>query len=374
MKKIYLGFFAGMVALLALGGVLAVALGDREFSANENRYLTQFPSFEWKEFISGEWQEDMTNAFNDQFIQRDLWTQTSTSVKKTLGYKDIGGVYLGKENYYFEKIMNQDISQTNYFQNLRFVNYLARSQEDATVSLMLVPSPGTVLEEYLPAHATLYDSEGLNQQAQDLLQNVNFVDLRDDFQEISQKRQIYYKTDHHWSLYGAYTGAMNYYESIGAAGKSYEEYGIKAVSNSFYGTLYSKALDRKAIPDEIDAPMELPPVKVYCDGVQKEGIYDKSKLEEKDQYAYFFGGNYGEVDIINESAASEKKLLMIKDSFANSMVPFLMEEYTQIKMVDMRYFKGSLQELAEEYQAEEILVLYEMSNFAQDENLDGVIR
>lgn len=374
MKKTYLIYFIAMVSLLTLGGILAVVWGDREFSANENRYLTQFPNLEWSEYISGEWQDDMTNAFNDQFLQRDFWTQTATSVKKILGHQDIGGVYIGKENYYFEKIMNQDISQTNYFQNLRFVNILAQSQPQAEVSLMLVPSPGTVLEEYLPVNAPMYDADAMYQEAEDLLENVSLVDLRDEFQEVSKKRQIYYKTDHHWSLYGAYTGAMKYYEVIGDSGKSYEEYGIKAVSNSFYGTLYSKALDRDARPDEIDAPMELPPVKVYCDGTEKESIYDKTKLEEKDQYAYFFGGNYGEVDIINESAATQKKLLIVKDSFANSLVPFLMEDYTQIKMMDMRYYKGSIQELAENFEADEVLVLYEMSNFAQDENLNKVIR
>lgn len=374
MKKIYLVYFIMMLSLLTLGGVSALVWGDREFSANENRYLTQFPSFSWSEFVSVEWQDDMTNAFNDQFVQRDLWTQTATSVKKTLGNQDVGGVYIGKENYYFEKIMDQNISQTNYFQNLRFVNILAKSQPKAEVSLMLVPSPGTILEEYLPKHATLYDSEKMYREAEDLLEEVTMIDLRNEFQEISKKRQIYYKTDHHWSLYGAYTGAMKYYEVMDESGKSYEEYGVKAVSNSFYGTLYSKALDQKARPDEIDAPMELPPVKVYCDGKEKESVYDNTKLEEKDQYAYFFGGNYGEVDIINESAASQKKLLMIKDSFANSMVPFLMEDYVQIKMLDMRYYKGSLQELAETYGADEVLVLYEMSNFAQDENLNKVIR
>ncbi len=374
MKKVYLLFFIGILALLTGGGVSAVVLGDRDFSANENRYLTQFPAFHWSDFLSGRWQEDMTNAFNDQFVQRDFWTQTTTGVKKILGYDDIGGVYLGKENYYFEKIMNQDISQVNYFQNLRFVNHLAENQKDAEVSLMLVPSPGTILTEYLPEHACLYDSEKMFQEAGDLLENVELIDLREDFRQLSGKRQIYYKTDHHWSLYGAYIGAMKYYQSVGCDAKSYEEYGIKAVSNSFYGTLYSKALDQAAVPDEIDAPMELPPVKVYCDGTEKEGIYDWSKLEEKDQYAYFFGGNYGEVDIINESANSQKKLLMIKDSFANSMVPFILEEYSQIKMLDMRYYKGSLQEMTEDYHPEEVFVLYEMSNFAKDKNLDALIR
>lgn len=374
MKKRYLIFLTAVISLLAFGGITAVALGGSEFSANENRYLSQFPKISLSGIMSGDVQEDITDAFNDQFIKRDFWTAASTSAKKMLGYDDIGGVYLGKEHYYFEKIMNQDISQTNYFQNLRFVQFIAGKQEKAKVSVMLVPSPGTVLKDYLPKHATLYDAEKMYQEAGELLKDVNLIDLRQVLQEAGMEKQVYYKTDHHWSLRGAYIGYQNYCKSLGQEAKNYDGFGVSAVSDSFYGTLYSKVLDSNAVPDEIDAPVNLPEVTVYCDKKKQSGIYDSSKLDEKDKYAYFFGGNYGEADIVMNHSYSEKKLLIIKDSFANSMVPFMLEDYAEIKMLDLRYFKGSVQQLMEEYQADEVLVLYEISNFAQDENINKLIK
>ena len=133
-------------AVLAAGGV-AAAQGQKEYSDNENRYLTQFPPVNVEDVMAGETQEELTNAFNDQFPGRDGWTGLSTRVKKWIGMKDIGGVYLGKDHYYFEKIMNQDISRTDYFQNLRFVNRLASLGRGAQTTVMLVPPPGRILKD-----------------------------------------------------------------------------------------------------------------------------------------------------------------------------------------------------------------------------------
>lgn len=374
MKLKYKIFFIFIIALFFLGGITAVVPGNRTFSANENRYLTQFPKISLSGILSGEVQEDMTNAVNDQFRWRDGWIRMSTRVKKAMGYQDIGGVYLGKEHYYFAKVMNQDISQTNYFQNLRFVNFLAKQQTEAEVTVMLVPSPGTILTDYLPKYATLYDSDKMYQEASELLEGVSVVDLRTALKQESEERQIYYKTDHHWNLRGAYVGYQDYCQSRGRQARDYDSFGIKAVSDSFYGTLYSKILDPAAVPDELAAPTNLPELDVVCDKKTHDGIYDSSKLKEKDKYAYFFGGNYGEVDIKNDQAETEGKLLVIKDSFANSMIPFMVEDYSEIKLLDMRYYKKSVKEALEEYQPDEVLVLYEMSNFAQDHNLSQLIK
>lgn len=365
-----------MTAMLAAGGILTVAQGHHEFSENENRYLTQFPSLQMSAVLSGETQENITDAFNDQFPRRDFWTSSSTQVKKLLGFQDIGGVYLGEDHYYFEKIMNQDISQTNYFQNLRFVNHLAAAEPEAQVTAMLVPSPGTVLFDLLPSHATLYDADTMYREAEDLLQGVTLLDLRERMLQIRDTvgDLLYYRTDHHWNQYGAYVGYCAYSEMLGRTPDDYDDFGIAFVSDSFYGTLYSKVLDSAAVPDEISAPIILPEVTTTCDGKEMDGIYVDEKAETKDKYAVYFGGNFGEVKMQLRSPQTEEKLLVIKDSFANSMVPFLLQDYEEIRMLDMRYFKGSVSEYLEEYQADEILVLYELSNFAQDENLNRLTK
>lgn len=398
MKKAYFVFVAAVTVVLAAGGIVTVAKGNREFSENENRYLTQFPEISLSGILSGDVQEDVTNAFNDQFLKRDFWISISTKVEKTLGYRDINGVYLGKDHYYFDKVMNQDISQTNYFQNLRFVNHIAGKGNDARVTALLVPSPGTVLKEKLPEHAVLYNADKMYQEAAQMLgknseaktsgdteadqedleeRQTAMLDIRQQLEETGQDKQIYYRTDHHWSLRGAYVGYQAYTESMGREPESYDGFDVQIVSDAFYGTLYSKALDSEAVADEMDAPQNLPEVSVICDGKETGSVYDETKKEEKDKYAYFFGGNYGEVQIQNKEAGKKKltrKLLIIKDSFANSMVPFLLQDYSEIRMLDMRYYKGSVQELLETYEADEILVLYEMSNFAQDGNLNKLVK
>lgn len=373
MKKLYIIFLSVVLALLSGAGIYTVMAGNREYSENENRYLTKFAPATLTGFLNGEVQENLTDAMNDQYIGRDTWTGLSTFVEKALGYQDIGGVYLGKDHYYFEKTMNQDISQTNYFQNLRFIQYLEKAQSKARVTTMLVPSPGTVLSDKLPEHAVLYDADNMFREAALILGEKSFLDIRRPMKVMSERNQVYFRTDHHWNLRGAHLAYQLYSNHMKRKSDPFDSFQIKAVSDSFYGTLYSKVLDEGAVPDELDSVENLPITSIICDGKERDSIYESGKLAQKDKYAYFFGGNYGKV-IIQPNSASEKKLLVFKDSFANTMIPFLMADYQEIIMLDMRYYKESVAGLLSEYKPDEILILYEMSNFAQDKKLHNLTK
>jgi hypothetical protein len=360
------------VAVLGAAGVTTVVTGNHDFSENENRYLTKFPAITLSGILSGEVQEEIADAFADQFPLRDRWTAATTDIQKKLGFQDIGGVYLGKDGYYFAKTGNEDISQTNYFQNLRFVNGVAATCPNATVTAMLVPSPATVMADWLPAHATIYDADRMYQEAADMLQGVKLLDIREEL--TAEAGNVYFRTDHHWNEYGAYLGYRAYCKKIRRRPGAYEDYDVETVSSTFYGTLYSKVLDSSAKADEINAPTVLPEVSCVCDGTEIDGIYDESKLSTKDKYAYYFGGNFGEVIIKNKNAKKKTKLLVIKDSFANSMIPYLLKDYAEIRMLDLRYYKESAQEYLKEYEPEEILVLFELSNFAKEEHLNRLTK
>ena len=108
--------------------------------------------------------------------------------------------------------------------------------------------------------------------------------------------------------------------------------------------------------------------KVIADGKDIGGFYQEDKLQEKDKYAYFFGGNYGEV-AIEGTQEGKGNLLVIKDSFANAFVPFLADSYDNIYMVDLRYFNEDMQAYLKEKNITDILVLYNVSNFVTDRNL-----
>ena len=283
--------------------------------------------------------------------------------------------------------MNQDISRTDYFQNLRFVNRLASLGRGAQTTVMLVPPPGRILKDKLPAHASLYDADAMYKTAAETLQGAKLLDIRPELQRArkadkgtkdngkkEKETQVYYRTDHHWTQYGAYVGYRAYCESVGTKTASYASFGIQNISDDFYGTLYSKALDRDAVPDTIEIPEKLPEAEITCDGQTRDDVYDMTKKDQKDKYAVYFGGNYGEVEIKIKNPDNDRTLLIVKDSFANSMVPFLMKDYAQIRMIDLRYFKKSVKKYLEENPADEVLVLYEMSSFAQADQLNKLMK
>ena len=126
------------------------------------------------------------------------------------------------------------------------------------------------------------------------------------------------------------------------------------------GTLYSKVLLPDSVYDSVYYAPEITVESVVCDG--KDGaLYDLSALEQKDKYELFLGGNYGQC-VITTGTENGKHLLLVKDSFANSFVPFLTGDYETITMIDLRYYRGSMAELAAE--VDDILVLTEVTNLA----------
>lgn len=363
--RIYFGLIAGF--LLMMGG-LTVLLPQKEFSENENRYLNQFPEFSWDSLWKGEYQGKLQEAVSDQTIQRDVFTAMATFSERVMGYRDIGGVYLGKDGYYISKKTEQDINQFRYLENLRYVEYLSGQREEEAV-LMLIPSAGTVLRDQLPVWAPFYRADAMYKAAKTICTGTQVLDIREELRQQNLQTPVFFRTDHHWTLPGAYIGYSTFCEQQDLQKHSYGFFQPEKVTDSFYGTLYSRVLDQTVRPDSLYAAGRLPEIQeVVCDGNVQKGIYCKSKLKEKDKYGYFFGGNYGEVTIRMNSDMG-RELLVIKDSFANSMVPFLLEDYDEVTMIDLRYYRQSVRALLEQKNKAEILIVYEMSNFAEDSNL-----
>ena len=385
-------YICGVIGALAVGGICIFALPQQTYSAQENRYLTTRPQITADGIFSGEVQQDLTGAANDQFPGRDLWMRTATTSQYLLYHRELNGVYIGKDGYLFEKIVDSDLSEENYRKNIGFITAL-RENADTEVSVMLVPTAGTVLSEQLPTRAVLYNPTPYEQLGDELCEadSVRWMTLRDDLVRTAHDsmRPVYFKTDHHWTTDGAYVGAAAYLQAHGITPAAQETYDVQVKSDRFYGTLYSKVAGLPGEkPDELELPMQLPQeIRIETSGApadalsgngihempQLSGIYDLSKLDSKDKYAVYFGGNYGSLTITNPSAQTDRKLLVFKDSYANSMVPYLIGSYAQITMIDLRYYNESVSALTEQGW-DEILVCYEMSNFIKDKNLFKILR
>ncbi len=374
MKKLY-GLFVA-VLLIAVGavGVFVFVMPQKEFSDNENRYLSQIPVINKRDILSGDFQKDMIEGLSDQFLERDLFMQIATKAKKILGYRDIGGVYIAKDGYYINRVSESDINQSDYIKNLRYVQYFADTQQ-ANTFLMLVPSAGTILTEKLPKYADYYNADKMYDAEETVISSAGIVDIREALKKEKHNSQVYFKTDHHWTLNGAYQGYAEFCKKAGMVAKPYDSFEVEKKSSDFYGTLYSKVIDREAESDSLYAARlkNKADIRVMIDDERVE-LYDEAKLQTKDKYAYFFGGNYGKV-VIKTGSASGKKLLVVKDSFANSFVPFLLDDYSEIIMLDLRYYDAkSYKQDCLRNKYDNILILYELSNFAQDHNLYKLVK
>ena len=383
MKKVRIIIIIVFIGFFVLISGASLIIKDREFSPNENRYLAETAELSWDNILSGKFQDGLEDYLRDQVCFRDGWITVKTGIQKACGDTDIGGAYVGKDGYDFEKITPEDVDEKQVDRNIKAVeDYFMTASETIDkqkLSFLLVPTSGLVMQEKLPKNARLFDQAKYIDQVQKAMKDYNFVDVRDTLMDHNDE-YIYYKTDHHWTSAGACLAYDAWSERTGGEAETEDGLVKNVVSDKFRGSLYSKILDADSAYDEIwtyglqkDEAFGSKDCTVTIDEKQQlDSIYDDEKLQEKDKYAYFLGGNYGQVHIQNQKAASKakgKNILIIKDSFANSFVPFVTQDYENIYMVDLRYYNGDMKAYLQEHEITDVLVLYNVSNFISDRNI-----
>ena len=350
----------GLAPLIAISAIiLALSAGsffltpDRAFSENENRYLQLTPRLTWDNVMSGKFMTDTENYTSDQIILRDVWTAARSLLQRAEGKEDISNTYLGADGRYFARVTDDSFDWASLAKNAGYIRDFFDANGDKACTALIVPNPGSVLSGKLPENAPFYNEDRAFTVLSDTLGGA----LLDSRQTLSAVDDPYYHTDHHWTTMGAQAAYTLWAQATGHTARSYD---LTLATDSFRGTLYSKVLLPDSVYDSVYYAPEITVESVVCDG--KDGaLYDLSALEQKDKYELFLGGNYGQC-VITTGTENGKHLLLVKDSFANSFVPFLTGDYETITMIDLRYYRGSMAELAAE--ADDILVLTEVTNLA----------
>ncbi len=359
--------FVIFLLALSVGGWI---LKDKDFSANENRVLQQRPQVSAEALLSGDFEEEFQRYQDDQFPFRDSWITLKTAAKLALLSRDLNGVYLGKDGYLIEKISEEDADHEQFISNLQAVrSFCEKLPKGLSKSVLLVPTTAAIMKEKLPAGAVPFDEASYAREAAEQLKAVSYVDLYDDFDR-EKDRQLYYKTDHHWTTEGAMLAYDVWRQSMGQPGGAFDQQEKTMLSDDFQGSLYSKVLWDDGTRDQVNAYLGKRQMhsRVIADGQNIGGMYQKQFLSEKDKYAVFFGGNYGrtEVDTGNQTG---KHLLIIKDSFANAFAPLAAEDFDRICLVDLRYFSGNLDDYVKRNHITDVLILYSMSDMIKDKNI-----
>lgn len=354
--------------------IINVIVPDREKSVQENRMLATKPKFRLSSLISGDYDEKFEAYMDDQFVGRDMWRKLKVTVDRIGGSRLENGVYIGTNGQLLEQI---EVADKNHLAaNIKAIKSFSESHSKIPVRMMLVPDAANVLNHSLPALAKPEDqTQMFSMVRKDLGDSVEWIDVSTELNK-HKTEKIYYKTDHHWTTLGAFYAFQAAAPSLGIEGDLSGKYVSYAVSDSFNGMLASKSgvnLGEKEqidiyVPTEEDTDL----IVDYVDeGKRSTSLYDSSKLKEKDQYTVFLGGNSSLLDIRTVST-STKRLLLVKDSFANSFIPFLTPYYREIVVVDPRYYSGTINDLMDSYRISEVLFLYSGNTFFKDNNISGV--
>ena len=362
------------ILILFLFLIINIIVPNKEKSMQENRMLATKPKFRLSSLISGDYDEKFEAYMDDQFVGRDMWRKLKVTVDRICGSRLENGVYIGRNGQLLEQI---EVADENHLAaNIKAIKSFSESQKKIPVRMMLVPDAANVLNHSLPALAKPEDqTQMFSMVRKDLGDSVEWIDVSTELNK-HKTEKIYYKTDHHWTTLGAFYAFQAAAPSLGIEGDLSGKYVSHAVSNSFNGMLASKSgvnLGEKEqidiyVPTEEDTDLIID----YVDeGKRSTSLYDSSKLKEKDQYTVFLGGNSSLLDIRTVST-STKRLLLVKDSFANSFIPFLTPYYREIVVVDPRYYSGTINDLMDSYRISEVLFLYSGNTFFKDNNISGV--
>ena len=241
---------------------------------------------------------------------------------------------------------------------------------------MLIPNSIYINQDKLPDNVTTYNQEQIINEfyskLDDKIKTVNVTDILIE----NKDEYIYFKTDHHMTSFGAYLAYMKYCSVANIEAEKLSNFERKTVSTKFLGTFDSKAQIPNQEKDRIEIYINQKNSDIKSaeyDNETTKSIFNTEYLDKKDKYSYFLNGNNSKA-IIKTNVDNNKKLLVIKDSYAHIMSQFLCENYSEVHFLDPRYTNFDYVEYVKENEITDVLFLYNVSNFTTDTNLNKIIK
>lgn len=385
--KLMIGLFSAIMSAIVIATIVQP---KAEVSENENRTLAKFPTVidtakakEAADFLSAiKWKyiadrngkafkDDFETYLCDHIAGRETWVRACNAMQRLSGKKEINGVYTVGEQMvqtftgYDEDAVNASIEAMNSF---------AAKFPEKQFYFMLAPTSQEIYDEKIPQYVGTISESDFIDDTYGKLRGITPIDCRSTL-AVNSDEYIYYRTDHHWTSLGAYYAYRSAADTLGYSAYQSGSFNVEAASGDFRGSLYSRTLDNSIAPDTIDyyflANGE-PNVKMTCIDNGKTNVYDclyvRDFLETKDKYSGFTGSNVPVVTIETD-VDTNKTLLIIKDSYAHSLVPFLSKHYSKITMLDMRYINTDISRVIKLNEYQQVMFMYNAITFSEDGNL-----
>lgn len=323
----------------------------------------------WPHPLSSSVQQAMDQAVVEQLPGRELLMRSVTDTVAATGGFQIEDVYLTQQRL-LERPEPLDVAQLS--ETAQQLNLLYQTFQ-VPMCVIAVPSAGELYAEELldgvRFPSQIPEIESFYQQMSSPIRKIDvyhvLFTLTDNY--------IYNRTDPRWTCYGAYCVYRNAIQKMGFSPVSFDQYIVTHVG-TYRGSLYDATLYDAVTPDVLD---------VYtCKSssiVTELTAYDADGTEEtremyqqtdaKDPYAFYLGEDCEKL-VIQTNLENQKKLLVLKDSYANCMIPFLLQHYSEICVLDVACMEHKLQDLVDVSEYGQILVLCDADTFAQQEYFD----
>lgn len=350
-------------------------LPDKEMSENENRVLASAPEFSFNSLVSGKLTDDIKNYFSDQFPLRGFFINVKGISELMLGKHENNGIYYDFKQGYMIDRLDADFDTIN--DNLSSLAQLNSALSGKKITVAIAPRKLDALSHLLPssiAGTSAVSPSEIDEICRD--HSLESVDIYSPLINASESGDyVYYRTDHHITTEGAYLIYLALAEQLGFEPYPREYFTQETVSNSFYGTTWSASATSGVSPDEIilwrSKDDEAYTVHIIDNGTELSGFYDLSYLSEKDKYSLFLSGTNANVTITKNTDEERPKLLILNDSFANSVVPFLALHF-DIEMSDPRFLRSGIYDKIENGDYDELLLLMNLDTLSSSDLLSIV--
>ena len=359
-KKKIIGMVAGVTAVVAI--VAGVILVKNIVSYNKNdskQEVESQQSAQDAEGTTGTEQAGTETEVKEEAVVEYDKIESKEKVKVVNGVAVVG-------NSAYELFTYRESSAKAY---AKAVNALAKDLDGkAEVYDMVIPlSSGITFPDNLVEKIDSTNQRNAMLSIMGMMNSqVKSVDIYDALMK-HRKEYIYFRTDHHWTALGAYYAYTALCEEMGIEPEKLEEYETREFEGfvgSFYNDTKNESL--KKHPDVITAYLPKSEAKMHVTPAKGQDydwdiIYDVSAYGASLKYSTFIASDNPFTEITNQTLTDESACIVVKESFGNAFVPFLVDHYQHVYVVDYRYWQGNLSKLAEEKKAKDVILLNNLS-------------
>ncbi|HCX62760.1 MAG TPA: hypothetical protein DHU59_10020 [Clostridiales bacterium] len=306
---------------------------------------------ELKEDESTESENDSVSETEDDIIGNDLPIEhTPEHVGNFVIINSVG----------YEKFKFSKYNANVYIDSIN--KYAANLGSDVKIYNLIAP---TSSEFNMPdKYSDLSDSQkdGIQYAYSNMNNKVITVDAYSNI-EANKDEYLYFKTDHHWTGLGAYRAYESFMKTKKEEPVQLEKYKKIDSENKYLGSIYNMTQNERLENNLDDIWYYNPLLPVKYSAINRDEtswssnqIVFPSYFEHSRKYSVFMGGDAA-FSHIEADSQTEKKILVIKDSYGNAFIPFLIPHYVDIFIVDPRYYNDNIYELIEENKIDEVLII-----------------